>query len=297
MIPRELAKKIRLIEISSRKAVNELLAGEYGSVFKGQGLEFDEVREYTPGDDVRSIDWNVTARAGRPFIKRYIEERELTVIFAADMSGSGRFGSTDQTKREMIAELCALLAFSAVKNNDRVGLVLFTESVEKFIPPAKGSRHVLRLIRELLQFTPANEGTRIAAALDYIGRVQRRHAAIFVISDFFDTHYEQSLKMLSRRHDVVALSVKDPREVSLPAVGMVALRDIETEQLVVIDTSSAEQRRRYEAFVVQRNTALRELFRSIEVDHIEVRAGSEYVRDLVRFFRLRGHRGQSGRLQ
>nr|NIP98064.1 DUF58 domain-containing protein [Akkermansiaceae bacterium] len=245
MIPRELAKKIRYIQIYTSKAVNDLLAGEYHSVFKGQGMEFEEVREYQPGDDVRSIDWNVTARMGEPYVKRFREERELTVLFAVDLSASGDFGSTDKLKNEAAAEICALLAFSAIKNNDKVGLVVFTDTVELFVPPAKGTSHVLRLIRDLLGFKPRQACTDIAAAVDYLGKVAQKRAVVFLVSDFLESGFERALRTVGKRHDVIAVSITDPVEVKMPNVGLVELEDAETGELIEIDTGSAAFRKRY----------------------------------------------------
>ena len=236
MIPKELAKKIRYIQIYTSKAVNDVLAGEYHSVFKGRGMEFDEVREYTPGDEIRTIDWNVTARMGHPFVKRYVEERELTVLFLVDLSASGTFGSVEKLKNEVAAELCALLAFSAIKNNDKVGLIVFTDTIELFIPPEKGVSHVLRLIREVLSFQPKRKRTDIALALDFLGRVTHKRAVVFLVSDFLAERFEKPLGMVAKRHDLVAIPLADPRELGLPNVGLVELEDAETGESVVVDT-------------------------------------------------------------
>lgn len=290
MIPKELAKKIRYIQISTSKAVNDVLAGEYESVFKGRGMEFDEVREYQPGDDVRSIDWNVTARTGKPFVKRFREERELTVLFLVDLSASGSIGSVGQTKNELAAEVCALLAFAATKNNDKVGLVVFTDRVEMFIPPKKGSRHVLRVIREILSFQPGRAGTDITQALDYVGRIQARRAVVFLISDFQAQGYERALRVLGRRHDMIAVTIGDPREFSLSDVGLLELEDAETGEVVLIDTGSAQVRQRFERLGMETGTKLVNLFRSIGVDQIEIRTGRDYVGDLMKFFKKRERR-------
>jgi len=290
MIPRELAKKIRYIQIYTTKVVNDVLAGEYESVFKGRGMEFDEVREYQPGDDVRSIDWNVTARAGKPFIKKFREERELTVIFLVDLSASGSFGSMKQTKNELAAEICALLAFAAIKNNDKVGLIAFTDQVEQFIPPGKGARHVLRVIREILTFRPSRTGTDIAKALDYLGRVQARRAVVFLISDFQAESFEKPLRVLARRHDLIAVSLADARESKLPMIGPVELEDAETGELVLIDAASAEIRKRYEALALARAGELAEMLRAMGIDQIQIETGKPYVRDMTAFFRTRERR-------
>ena len=294
MIPRELARKIRFIEIYTSKAVNDVLAGEYESVFKGRGMEFDEVREYQFGDEVRSIDWNVTARAGHPYVKRFVEERELTVMFLVDLSASGAFGSTHSIKNELAAELCALLAFSAVKNNDKVGLIAFTDCIELFVPPGKGSTHVLRLIRDVLGFTPKHTRTDIAAGIEYLGRVTNKKSVVFLVSDFMSAGFEKQLNVLGRRHDVIAVSVADPRELRVPNVGLVELEDAESGRKVVMDTSSAAVRRRYEALGLERQAKLRQTFRSMGIDQIEVFTDKDYVRDLVRFFRNRERRAGRG---
>lgn len=290
MISKDLAKKIRLIQIHSRRAVNDVLAGEYHSVFKGRGMEFDEVREYAPGDEIRSIDWNVTARMGRPFIKRYVEERELTVLLIVDLSASGDFGSRGQRKNEIAAELCALLSFSAIRNNDKVGLIAFTEEVEKFIPPKKGATHVLRLVGELLQFQPKGRSTNLAKALEYAGRITHRRAIIFVVSDFLDHGYQKPLRMLSRRHDVVAVSVNDPQEFELPDVGLVEIEDSETGQKRIFDSSSKQVRERYKALSQERRRTLETSFKKLSIDQIRVTAGDDYVREIIAFCRRRERR-------
>lgn len=290
MIPKELAKKIRYIEIYTSKTVNDSLAGEYESVFKGRGMEFDEVREYQIGDEVRDIDWNVTARMGEPYIKRFVEERELTVIFLVDLSASGSFGSTRRLKNETAAELCALLAFSAIKNNDKVGLIVFTDQVEMFIPPAKGTTHVLRLIRELLNFTPRLTQTDITAGIDYLGRVFNKRGVVFLISDFLGEGFERQMRVMSKKHDLIAVSISDPREISVPNIGLVELEDAETGERILMDTGSADIRKSYEKLGASRQGYLREFFRSMDVDHIEIFTDRDYLHDLVRFFRTRERR-------
>jgi len=290
MIPEELAKKIRILQITTRKVVNDVLAGEYGSVFRGRGMDFDEVREYMPGDDIRTIDWNVTARIGHPYVKRFVEERELTVIFLVDLSASGAFGSVDKLKNEVAAELCALLAFSAVKNNDKVGLVVFTDQVEMFIPPKKGTQHVLRVIRELLNFKPRQAQTDIVGALEYLGRVTTKRAVVFLVSDFQAEGFEKPMRVLAKRHDLIAVTVVDPREVRLPNVGLIELEDAETGELILVDTSSAAVRRSYERLGRERADRFRELFASMGVDQIDVMTGKDYVPKLVHFFRVRERR-------
>lgn len=253
-------------------------------------MEFDEVREYMPGDEIRSIDWNVTARTGTPYVKRYVEERELTVIFLVDLSASGTFGSVSKLKNEVAAELCSLLAFSAVKNNDKVGLIVFTDQVEMFIPPKKGTRHVLRVIRELLNFRPRQAKTDIVGALDYLGKVNKKRAVVFLVSDFQAEGFEKSMRVIGRRHDLVAVTITDPREVSLPDVGLVELEDAETGELVLIDTSSAGVRKNYERLGREQSEHFRELFASMGVDQIDVRTDRDYVPRLVQFFRTRERR-------
>jgi len=291
VISKELVKKIRYIQIYTSKAVNDVLAGEYHSVFKGQGMEFDEVRAYQPGDDIRTIDWNVTARTGHPHVKRYIEEREITVFFLVDLSASGGFGSCDKLKNEISAEFCALLAFSAIKNNDKVGLIVFTDVIELFIPPAKGTSHVLRLIRELLFFEPGRvrkgRGTDIALALDYLGRVLNKRGVVFLVSDFLDRNFERPLKVLARKHDLIAVTVTDPREIALPDVGLAEIRDAETGETMLIDTGSKTVRSRYRRLAEEKRKALSDLFRSTGIDHIPLFTDRDYVLDLVKFFRKR----------
>ncbi len=290
MITAELTKKIRILQITTRKVINDVLAGEYGSVFRGRGMEFDEVREYMPGDEIRSIDWNVTARTGTPFVKRYVEERELTVIFLVDLSASGTFGSVDKLKNEVAAEFCSLLAFTAVKNNDKVGLIVFTDQVEMFIPPKKGTQHVLRVIRELLDFTPRKAKTDIVGALDYLGKVTKKRAVVFLVSDFQAEGFEKSMRVIGKRHDLVAVTVVDPREIRLPNVGLLELEDAETGEIVVIDTSSSDVRKRYERLGREQSERFRELFASIGVDQIEIQTDKDYIPNLVKFFRSRERR-------
>lgn len=290
MIPKELAKKIRYIQIYTSKAVNDSLAGEYESVFKGRGMEFDQVRQYQIGDDIRSIDWNVTARTGEPHVKLFVEERELTVIFLVDLSASGSFGSTHKIKNEVAAELCALLAFSAIKNNDKVGLIVFTDQVEMFIPPAKGTTHVLRLIRELLGFKPKQAKTSISAGIDYMGRIITKRSVVFLISDFLEEGYEKQLRVLGKKHDLIAMSITDPREIKLPNVGLIELEDAETGELILIDTGSKDVRKNYENLGAARHGSLKEMFRSMDIDQIEIFTNRDYVVDLVKFFKTRERR-------
>jgi uncharacterized protein (DUF58 family) len=244
MLSKEMLRKIRTIEIVTERLVRDRMAGQYHSVFKGSGISFSEVRQYAPGDDIRLIDWNVSARMNDAYIKLFTEEREMTVLLLVDMSASGRFGSVGQEKRELAAELAAVVAFSAIRNNDRVGLVVFTDRVEKFVPPKKGKKHVLRVVSEILSFEPQHRGTRIAAGLDFLGHVARRRAVAFLVSDFLAPleSYERPLRIASRRHDIIPITVTDPLEETLPRVGLVEMEDPETGELVVFDTSGAEAR-------------------------------------------------------
>ena len=290
MIPKEILKKVNLIEIQTRNIVNNLFAGEYHSVFKGQGMEFAEVREYTHGDDVRSIDWNVTARTGHPFVKVFEEERELTVVLIVDASASGAFGSGSQMKGEIGVEMSALLAFAAIKNNDRVGLIIFADDVEVFIPPKKGRKHVLRVIRELLYFQPIGRGTSIAKVLEYANRVLHRRSVLFLISDFIDSGYEQALRLIRRRHDLIAVSLVDPRERNLPDVGFLTLQDAETGDQLVVDSGDAKVRALFAAQREQEEGAREQMFRRLGIDEICVDTSESYVDPLVRFFRTRMRR-------
>ncbi|MBK7188096.1 MAG: DUF58 domain-containing protein [bacterium] len=292
-IPAEILAAVRRIEIRTRRLVEEVFSGEYHSVFKGTGMEFREVREYVPGDDVRAIDWNVTARTGDPFVKLYDEERELTVMLAVDLSRSGRFGSGARFKSEVAAELCGVLAFAAIANKDKVGLVLFSDRVEKFIPPAKGRSHVLRLIRELLTFEPEGRGTDLDAPLRLLGSVLKRKATVFLVSDFWAGDFTTSLSVLSRRHDVVAVRVRDPRESALLELGLVHWVDAETGRPLLIDTSSARVRRRLAAGAEAHDATLSKLFQSRGVDVVDVDATGSYVEPLRRFFL--GREGRQGR--
>jgi uncharacterized protein (DUF58 family) len=293
VIPKEVLKKVRQIEIRTNREVTDVLGGQYHSVFKGHGMEFEEVREYLPGDEVRSIDWNVTARFGHPYIKKFKEERELTVMLIVDVSASGQFGSVRQTKNELAAELAAVLAFSAIRNNDKVGLIMFTDQIEKYLPPKKGRGHVLRVIREILAFKPKGRGTNLKAALDYLNHVQTRRAVTFVLSDFQVQDEEtvrKKLRVASKRHDVIALSLRDPREEELPAVGLVELRDAETDERTLVDTFDRNVRDQFAAKSRQRLEALRHMLRSASVDHVEIRCETDYMLPLIKFFKMRERR-------
>jgi uncharacterized protein (DUF58 family) len=293
MLTSDLIQKIRRIEIRTRHLVNDSFAGEYHAIFKGRGMEFDEVRAYMPGDEVRTIDWNVTARMGEPFVKRYVEERELTVMLAVDASASGLFGTAERFKRELAAEIGAVLAFSAITNNDKVGLITFTDQVELHIMPRKGRRHVLRLIRDLLAFEPEGHGTDIPLALDRLNHTLKRRAIIFLISDFLQPHtqaYERALLVTNRRHDLVAVTVTDPRENTWPDVGLVALQDAETGQRLWVDSGSRAWRAAFAQQAAARREARDAAFIRAQVDHIDVQAGEDYVDPLLAFFKARAQR-------
>ncbi len=290
MIPREILRKVRRIEITTRGLVNEVFGGEYHSVFKGRGMNFAEVREYQYGDDIRSIDWNVSARAGHPFVKVFEEERELTVMLAVDVSASGDFGTRERLKGEMAVEICALLAFSAIKNNDKVGLLIFSDRIEKFVPPRKGRRHVLRVLRELLYHEPEDTGTDITLALEYLSRVLKRRSVVFLVSDFIGEGFKKAMSVAGRRHDLVAIQMEDRRELVIPPVGFMEFVDAETGQHVVVNTSDARFREAYVADAEARESALREMFRKTRVDVIRIETGSDYVQPLMRFFKDRARR-------
>lgn len=289
-IPREILKQVRRIEIRTRGLVNEVFSGEYHSAFKGRGMSFAEVREYQYGDDIRNIDWNVTARSGTPFVKVYEEERELTVMLVVDVSASGQFGSRERLKGELGVEICALLAFSAIKNNDKVGLIIFSDRIEKFVPPRKGRRHVLRVLRELLYHEPEGRGTDIEGALEYLTHVQRKRAVAFLVSDFQDRGFERALAVAGRRHDMVAIRIGDRREEELPPVGLVELEDPETGERVVVNTSDPDFRRTFSEEVRRTRADLDRSLRRSKVDVIDVVTGRPYVRPLMRFFDERGRR-------
>jgi uncharacterized protein (DUF58 family) len=286
-VPAEVLRQVKLVELRTRGLVNSLFTGEYRSVFKGQGMEFAEVREYNPGDEVRTIDWNVTARMRRPFVKRYIEERELTVMLAVDLSGSERFGTRSRFKSELAVELAAVLAMSAVRNNDRVGVVLFTDRVEHVVPPRKGRRHALRVLRDLLGFEPAGRGTDVGGALEYLTRLLSHHSIVFVISDFQSADIERPLKRLAQQHDVVAITVDDPSERTLPDVGLARFVDPETGASVDVDTSDAAVRAHFTEVVEREAGARRQLLRRLAIDEIAVSTADGYIEPLLRFFRAR----------
>ncbi|MBN2319094.1 MAG: DUF58 domain-containing protein [Acidobacteria bacterium] len=290
MLPKDVLQKIRRIQITTNRLVNESLAGEYHSVFKGRGMEFDEVREYQHGDDVRTIDWNVSSRTGRPFVKRYVEERELTVMLLIDKSASGSFGSVDKMKSEIAAEISALLAFSAIKNNDRVGAILFTDRVEKFIPPRRGSKHVLRVIREVLFHEPENRGTRIQTAVELLNLVIRKRAVVFLISDLLDQGFERSLKVANRKHDIVIIQIIDQLEKGLPEIGLLEIRDAETGEIACIDTSMPWIQTTIRENWNRNQDRLQKLFESHRMDHLTIETGAPYDVPLIRFFKDRAKR-------
>jgi uncharacterized protein (DUF58 family) len=290
MIPKEWLKKIRQIELRTVRLVEDLMAGQYHSVFKGRGMDFDEVREYQPGDEVRRIDWNVTARTGVAHIKKYIEEREMTVMVLVDASASGTTGSVHQSKRELAAELAAVLAFSAIRNNDKVGALLFTDGAEKYIRPGKGRLHVLRLISDVLSYRPASRGTNVTKALQHINRAVRRRAVIFVISDFMDAGFEQALKITSQKHDVIMVPIVDASERALPDLGWIAFEDAETGQVVEFNTGSAKDREAFARVAEERLANLRRLFRRSGLDTIEAQTDQPYLRALMQFFANRYRR-------
>jgi len=287
MLPEEIIRKIRGIELRTKRLVNDVFSGEYHSVFKGRGIEFAEVREYGIGDDVRLIDWNVTARMGHPYIKTFDEERELTVMLLVDASGSGLFGSRGMLKEELAAEVSAVLAFSAIKNSDRVGLMMFTDGIELFIPPQKGRKHVLRVIREILYFKPRGTRTNVNAAIEHVNRMLKRKSIVFLISDFLDTGFEAALSIAAQKHDLIAVSIEDEREEFLNDSGVLALEDAETGEICYVNTSSEKLRKEYRLFMENRRARLSESFRRNGVDQILLRTDRPYENELVRFFRKR----------
>jgi len=288
--PREIIRRVKRLEIRTRRLVDESLAGSYHSVFRGRGMEFAEVREYVAGDDVRTVDWNVSARMGHPYVKKFTEERELTVMLMADVSGSELFGTGPSSKMQVSSEIAALLAFSAIRNNDRVGLLLFTDDVELFLPPRKGKEHGLRVLRELLTVEPRGDGTRIARALEYLQRVVRKRAVIFLLSDLQDEGYERVLRVTAQKHDLVVIRVSDPREAVLPDAGLLGVQDPETGGMCVIDSGSARVRAAYEQQAERARVRLRETIRRMGVDLLELSTGEDYERPLVRFFHERARR-------
>jgi uncharacterized protein (DUF58 family) len=295
---KEILKKVRQIEIRTRRLVDSSMGGEYHSVFKGRGMDFDEVREYVPGDEVRTIDWNVTARSGRAFVKKFTEERELTILLLVDVSASGNFGSTSQSKREMAAELASVLAFSAIHNSDKVGLILFSDQIEQYIPPKKGRRHVLRVVREILFFQPQHRGTDIVQALDFANRVLRRRAVTFLISDFQSSgdqtqalaSLQRAIRLTHTRHDLVAMHIQDRREQELPDVGLLAIEDAETGEMLELSTSDSKVRARFTELSRRSIDTLRRMLNSEGIDTLELETGESYVPPLMQFFKTRERR-------
>jgi uncharacterized protein (DUF58 family) len=286
----EILKKIRSLEIKTRGLVETAFAGDYHSVFKGRGMNFEDVREYQPGDEIRSIDWNVTARLGSPFVKKFTEERELTVMLIVDVSASGNFGSTSQSKRELAAEVACLLAFSAIRNNDKVGLLLFSDRLELFITPKKGRSHTLRIIREILFFEPAGRGTDAAAALRHLNKIVTRRAVVFLISDFQAQDFSRELAVTARRHDLIALRVQDERENTLPNIGILTLEDAETDEQIEINTADRNVRTRFTALAEAQQTELLRVLRRNRIDRIDLRTGEDYLPALRTFFKNRERR-------
>lgn len=287
MIPKELFKKIRHIEIRTKGLVNDVFGGEYHSAFKGRGMDFAEVRPYQIGDDIRSIDWNVSARTGETFIKVFEEEREQTLLLAVDISGSEDFGSRNKFKREIAAEICAIIGFSAIKNNDKVGLLLFSDQIELFVPPKKGRRHVLRLIRDLFAHEPMSRGTQLSVALDRILHVLHRRSIVLLVSDFLDKGFEKPLRMVARRHDTIAIHLQDHREERLPPVGLIELTDAETGETMLVDTRSRHARKLFEEHAYWEREKVSDVLQRARVDRIGIRTDENYVEPLIRFFRKR----------
>jgi len=290
MVPKEILKKVKRIEIQTRGLVNDVFSGEYHSVFKGRGMEFAEVREYQFGDDIRTIDWNVSARMGHPFVKVFEEERELTVMLVVDVSSSGNFGTYERMKGEIAIEICALLAFSAIKNNDKVGLIIFTDRIEKYVPPKKGKTHVLRVLRELLYHEPEGRGTDISMALEYLSSVTHRRSVVFVVSDFISDDYRKAMQIANRRHDLVAVTITDPRELELPNIGLIELEDAESGEVLLLDTADSTTRGMFTAETSSQKVQRDKMLRSMNVDTIDIRTDVSYVEPLIRFFRMRAQR-------
>ncbi|MCK4716699.1 MAG: DUF58 domain-containing protein [Candidatus Marinimicrobia bacterium] len=290
MIPKEILKKVRYIELHTKHLVNDVFSGEYHSVFKGQGMEFAEVREYQYGDDIRTIDWNVTARYNHPYVKVLEEERELNVMLMVDASGSGAFGSYEKFKSEIAAEICALLAFSAIKNNDKVGLLIFTDDVEKYIPPRKGRSHVLRVIRELLYFKPQSTKTNIANGLEYLLKGLKRRSIVFIVSDFDDDNFIKPLRVLNRKHDAVAIQILDKREKDLPPIGLVKMRDAETGDEIWVNTLDKKFMKLYSDYIGEKREKFSKETKMMDLDLIQIDTAESYVEPLVRFFKMRERR-------
>ncbi|HHS50201.1 MAG TPA: DUF58 domain-containing protein [candidate division Zixibacteria bacterium] len=290
MIPKEIFRKIRRLDIRTNKVVKDIFSGKYHSVFKGRGMEFTEVREYVVGDDIRNIDWNVTARTGEPYVKIFEEERELTVMLMVDVSSSGEFGTATSMKRDIALEICALLAFSAIDNNDLVGLIMFTDKIERCIMPKKGKRHVLRILRELLYFKPEDTQTDLALPLDYLNKITKRSAIAFMISDFIGEGYEKAMAVTAKKHDLVPIVITDPRELEMPGIGLVEMEDAETGTTVLIDTSDPQLRSKFGLNVSEAQLKREKVFKSIGVDKIDIRIDKPYIDELIAFFKKRAAR-------
>jgi uncharacterized protein (DUF58 family) len=290
MISKEVLKQVKRIEIKTGRLVSETFAGQYESTFKGRGMEFAEVREYNPGDDIRTIDWNVTARVGKPFIKKFVEERELTVVFLVDFSSSGHFGTAEKFKNEIAVEIVSLLALSATKNNDKVGMICFTDVIEKFVTPKKGKKHILRIVREMISFSPKSKGTNIKAALQYLNEVTKRKAVVFLVSDFLDRGFEKDLKITAKKHDLIALRITDDLEQILPNVGFLELEDSETGESAVIDTSDSGFVKKFKENRALEVEGLKKLFKGAKIDSIDISTGKSYTKPLINFFRTRALR-------
>ena len=290
MIPAEILKKVRLIEIKTRHIVNNIFGGEYHSAFKGMGMEFAEVREYYPGDDIRAIDWNVTARTGKPFIKKYDEERELTVMLIVDVSASGFFGTGESLKSDIMIELASILSFSAIKNNDKVGLLLFSDKIEEFIPPKKGKSHVLRVIREMIYHKAKDRKTDISIALEHIQKVLKRKSIIFLLSDFWDDSYQQTMKLINKKHDLINIQILDKAEIAIPKLGMVKFHDAETQKSAWIDTNNKQVQNISTKYIQNKNNIIKEFCKKNKIDFISIDTAEGYLNPLEQFFSTRMHR-------
>lgn len=290
MIPAEILKKVRLIEIKTRHIVNNIFGGEYHSAFKGMGMEFAEVREYYPGDDIRAIDWNVTARTGKPFIKKYDEERELTVMLIVDVSASGFFGTGESLKSDIMIELASILSFSAIKNNDKVGLLLFSDKIEEFIPPKKGKSHVLRVIREMIYHKAKDRKTDISIALEHIQKVLKRKSIIFLLSDFWDNSYQQTMKLINKKHDLINIQILDKAEIAIPKLGMVKFHDAETQKSAWIDTNNKQVQNISTKYIQNKNKVIKEFCKKNKIDFISIDTAEGYLNPLEQFFSTRMHR-------
>lgn len=290
MIPAEILKKVRLIEIKTRHIVNNIFGGEYHSAFKGMGMEFAEVREYYPGDDIRAIDWNVTARTGKPFIKKYDEERELTVMLIVDVSASGFFGTGESLKSDIMIELASILSFSAIKNNDKVGLLLFSDKIEEFIPPKKGKSHVLRVIREMIYHKAKDRKTDISIALEHIQKVLKRKSIIFLLSDFWDDSYQQTMKLINKKHDLINIQILDKAEIAIPKLGMVKFHDAETQKSAWIDTNNKQVQNISTKYIQNKNKVIKEFCKKNIIDFISIDTAEGYLNPLEQFFSTRMHR-------